>query len=201
MANFTTAYNLVADAEGGYQNHPNDTGNYNSRGQLVGTNWGISAPVYEKYTGRPPSAEDMRNMSAATAKSIYKNAFWDDIRGDEIQNQAVANIFFDGRVNHGRTGTKIIQKVLGIPQDGKVGRQTLQAINRANPEQLYIAYREARRAFYYELADSRPSLSVFLQGWLNRLATFNEYTGGAVAIGGGAALALLILILINSKTF
>jgi lysozyme family protein len=202
MADFQTAYHLVADAEGGYQRHPNDTGNYNSRNELVGTNWGISAPVYENWINQPPTEADMRNMPAATARSIYKTRFWDDIRGDEIRSQAVANIFFDGRVNHGRTGTKIMQRVLKIPADGVVGPQTLQAINRANPEQLYIAYREARRAFYYELAERSPSLSVFLQGWFNRLATFNEYTGGAVAIGGGAIIALVIVYLISDlKTY
>lgn len=197
MANFYTAYQKVAAAEGGYQAHPNDTGNYNSRNELVGTNWGISAPVYENWIGRPPTTAEMRDMSAGTAQQIYKARFWDDIRGDEIRSQAVADIFFDGRVNHGRTGTKIMQRVLKVTADGVVGPQTLQAINQANPEQLYIAYREARRAFYYELAESRPSLSVFLQGWLNRLAEFNEYSGEAVAIGGGAVLALLVLYLIS----
>lgn len=193
MANFYTAYELVADAEGGYQKHPNDTGNYNSLGNLVGTNWGISAPVYENWIGRPPTEGDMRSMSAQDARAIYRANFWDDIRGDQIQSQAVANIFFDGRVNHGRTGTKIMQRVLNIPDDGRVGPQTIQAINAADPGQLYVAYREARRKFYYELSESRPSLSVFLQGWLNRLAKFNEYTGGAVAVGSGAIIALLIV--------
>lgn len=202
MANFYIAYKKVAQAEGGYQKHPSDSGNYNSRNELVGTNWGISAPVYENYIGRPPSETDMRQMSAATARDIYRKSFWDDIRGDEIINQSVADIFFDGRVNHGRTGTKLMQRVLGVADDGRVGPQTLRAINQSDPRQLYIAYREARREFYYYLTEKRPSQLDFLDGWLNRLATFNEYAGGAAVAGSGLLMALLIIYftVVDSKT-
>lgn len=200
MASFNIAYQLVSKAEGGYQKHPNDRGNYNSLKQLVGTNWGIAAFVYEDWIGRPPTESDMRNMSAATARNIYKTKFWDDILGDQIQDQAVANIFFDGRVNHGRTGTTIMQRVLGVSVDGRVGPQTLQAINQANPAQVYTAYREARKRFYHELVVKRPSDSVFLDGWIKRIESFQEYAGGAVAIGGGAILALIAIYLISSDS-
>ncbi|MEL6357990.1 MAG: glycosyl hydrolase 108 family protein, partial [Bacteroidota bacterium] len=114
MASFDTAYTLVAQAEGGYQKFSDDPGNYNSLGQLVGTNWGISAPVYENFIGRPPSEEDMRRMTRGQAKALYRALFWNDIQGDEIVDQQVANIFFDGRVNHGRFGTKLMQRVLRV---------------------------------------------------------------------------------------
>ena len=42
MANFNKAIDLILKNEGGYQAHPNDKGNYNSKGQLVGTKYGIS---------------------------------------------------------------------------------------------------------------------------------------------------------------
>ena len=187
MANFQTAYLLVADAEGGYQNHPNDRGNYNSLGQLVGTNLGIAAPTYEDWIGRPPTAADMRAITPEIARAIYRSKYWDDIKGDQIQSQAVANIFFDGRVNHGRTGTYIMQRVVGVDDDGRVGPITLQAINSANPAQLVEAYKEARRSFYHQLVASNPSFGVFLNGWLNRLANFE---GGAVATAGGGLLVL-----------
>src|SRR5690606_6583861 len=118
MASFSVAYPVVARAEGGYQNHPNDSGNYNSLGQLVGTNWGISAPVYESWIGHPPSSADMKAITKETAMSILKAKFWNTIKGDQIVDQDVATIFLDGHVNHGRTGIKLMQQVLGITADG-----------------------------------------------------------------------------------
>lgn len=194
MANFHLAYNLVLDHEGGYQNNPNDSGNYNSLGQLVGTNWGISAPVYESFLGYPPSKFDVQNMSLNEAKAIYKERFWDDILGDQIRDQQVANIFFDGRVNHGRTGVKIMQRILGVADDGVVGSLTLNEINYANPRWLFESYQEERRDFYYWLVENNGSLQVFLNGWLNRIDSF-QYTGENASIGIGSGLAVAAIML------
>lgn len=190
MAQFEIAYNITARWEGGYQNHPNDTGNYNSRGELVGTNWGISAPVYEDWIDRPPTAADMRNMSEATAKQIYRAKFWNAIQGDRINSQDVANILYDGRVNHGRTGVKLMQKVLQLPQDGILGPITLAAINAAEPGQLFNRYKQAREDFYKQLAANNPAYQVFLTGWLNRIRSF-DFTGAVAMFAGANALALI----------
>lgn len=198
MADFQTAYLLVADAEGGYQDHPNDTGNYNSLGQLVGTNYGISAPVYEEWIGRPPTRSDMQAITPAIARQIFRVNYWNDIRGDQITSQAVANIFFDGRVNHGRTGTRIMQRVLGVSVDGIVGPVTLGAINAANPAALVENYRQARQDFYHQLVANNPDYGVFLQGWLNRLA---QFAGSAGGVASGGILAALLLYFILNRNF
>ncbi|MEM9259705.1 MAG: glycosyl hydrolase 108 family protein [Bacteroidota bacterium] len=104
MAQFQIAYDIVRGHEGGYQKKANDPGNKNSRGELVGTNWGINAKIYESYLKRPPTEQDMRNMPKHIAVMLYKQLYWDPIKGDEIRDQQVANILFDGHVNHGRWG-------------------------------------------------------------------------------------------------
>lgn len=200
MASFSIAYNLVAAAEGGYQNHPNDAGNYNSLGQLVGTNWGVSATKYERIIGRPPSAADMQNLSAAAAKEIFRNDEWARIRGNEIHDQAVANIFFDGAVNHGR-GIHLMQEVLGVEQDGVVGPITLAAINTANPAQLYHAYKERRRRYYHWLVEWRPANLAFLDGWLQRLDRFQAYEVATAGIGGLLLLFGLGWLIHKNKIF
>lgn len=199
MANFQIAYNLVAAAEGGYQQHPADTGNYNSLGQLVGTNWGVSATKYEDIIGRPPTVADMRNLTATQAREIFRRDEWTKIKGDDIISQAVANIFFDGAVNHGR-GIHLMQEVLGVHQDGIVGPQTLAAINTADPARLYLAYKERRRQYYYWLVDWRPANSAFLDGWLARLDDFDDYELAAAG-GTGVLLLLGIVWALNPKLF
>ena len=123
MANFDIAYNRTAKWEGGYTDNPNDLGNYNSRSELVGTNWGVSAKKYEDYLGRPPSKWEMKNMPKWQAKNIFKADEWTRMKGDTIQNQPLANIIFDGLVNHGK-GTQLLQEVLGIETDNIYGPKT-----------------------------------------------------------------------------
>lgn len=190
MALFAPAYQLVAIAEGGYQAHPEDRGNYNSRGQLVGTNWGISALLYEDYLGRPPSKRDMQAMTRNTARKIYQKRFWDRIKGPEIRTQQVANVLLDGYVNHGRFGVQMIQEILGTAQDGVVGPITLRAINAAEPAQLVQRYVQRREAAYRRLANTRAGQAKFLQGWLNRLKKFVSDRPATAAAGGAGALLL-----------
>ncbi len=176
MANFTVFSNLVLRLEGGYQNHPSDKGNYNSLGQLVGTNLGISAPVYENWINRPPSAMDMKAIDKATANAIYKVLYWDKVKGDAMKTQELANLIADHAVNAG-TGSagKIVQRVLNthfgsrLAVDGVIGNLTISDVNAVNQSKLFDAILAARERFYKSL--NQPA---FLQGWLHRLRPFYE---------------------------
>lgn len=145
MADFNKTIKLLKEIEGKYTKHKADKGNYNSQGALVGTNYGIAAPTYEKIIGRPPTEEDMKNLTYEEAKNIYKQDYWDVIRGDEIKDQSVANIFFDGVVNQGKS-VKWMQEAAGVKPDGRVGSQTIEAINKADPRDLHDAFKEKRNA-------------------------------------------------------
>lgn len=61
--------------ENSYGNGANDIGNFNSKGQMVGTNYDIAAKTYELYLGKAPSVNDMRNMERSTALYIYEQEF------------------------------------------------------------------------------------------------------------------------------
>ena len=175
MADFRKALVHTLRWEGGYQDHPADPGNYNSIGELVGTNHGIAAPTLEAWLGTHPSKRIMQNLTIEAAGCIYRSGYWESIKGDSIINQEVANILFDGHVNHGRTGIRLMQDVLHVKRDGIVGPNTLNAINTAPPHHIYPAYKEARRAFYLRIVQRRPEMEVFLKGWLNRINSFKYY--------------------------
>lgn len=174
ISDFNKSYNRTAKWEGGYQKNPNDPGNYNAYGQLVGTNMGITPNTYQKWIGKVPTEADMKNMTAAQAKQIFYNEFWLKIRGGEIPWQPVADIFFDGVVNHGR-GVKLMQEVLGVAQDNVYAPVTHNALINANPIDLYRAYRQRRKNYYLQLIQQNPSLAVFQNGWMNRINSFNDW--------------------------
>ena len=187
MADFQKAIQKVLKVEGGYQKLEGDLGNYSAydnsgnyvardqrkgRTNLAGTNYGISASMYSSLKKRAVTEQEIRELTLSEAINIYRIAFWNRIQGDKIRDQQLAEIIFDGKVNHGSTGIVLLQRLINsmganIEVDGAFGPITLSAVNRLNPERLYNGYIEVRKAFYNQLADN--GFSQFLKGWLNRL--------------------------------
>jgi lysozyme family protein len=174
MANFQLFIPILQRVEGGYQNLVADSGNYNSLGQRVGTNYGISARFYEGVINRPPTVADMQAITKDQAKAMYKKYFWDDVHGDLMINQSVANLITDHAVNGGESSIgKIVQKILVndfkkvVTIDGDIGLKTVAAINSVNQQVLFDKIKKGRENAYYNLGGE------FLAGWLERLKSFN----------------------------
>lgn len=173
MANFNLFIPILQKVEGGYQNLSGDKGNLNSLGQRVGTNYGISARFYEGIIGRPPTIADMKAITKTGARLLYKKYFWDDIHGDSLKSQSVANIVADHAVNAGEypIGT-IVQRILrndfgkNVTIDGDIGPQTAAAMNTVNSLQLFNKIKKARQDHYYSIGGE------FLNTWLTRLKSF-----------------------------
>ena len=192
MAQFNTYLPLLQQVEGGYTDNPNDNGNWTGGkkgiGHLVGTNKGVSAPVYAKWIGRTPTVADMKGITGAVANTIFKQWYWDKVNASRINDQSVANIIVDHAVNAGAAAAgKLVQKVLNekfrknIRVDGGIGNETITAINSVVPYQLHEAIKEARLDFYKSI--NQPT---FIAGWTNRLQEFvydKPQTAGFGAIG------------------
>jgi lysozyme family protein len=173
MAIFSQFIPILKKVEGGYQKLTEDRGNYNSLGQLVGTNFGISARFYEGIIKRPPSIADMLAITKDRAKQLYKIYFWDDIHGDMLKNQSVANLIADHAVNGGEGSIgRIVQRILvndfnkKLVIDGDIGPKTAMAINSVSQDVLFQKIKQGRVAYYKSLNSS------FLTAWLNRLENF-----------------------------
>lgn len=208
MASFEIFRTTLKSIEGGYQAIPSDDGNYNSIGQLIGTKYGISAIALEKYLGRIPSVSDMKDLSYSTALIIFKNEYWDKLKGDYINNQAIAETIVDHGVNSGRTTTtKIVQTVLNqyfgknLVIDGIIGTNTINAINSVNANDFFVKFSAARESYYRSLS----KFSIFGESWLGRIQTiaqkFNIDIAKAATFGIGTilVLSLVALYLINSS--
>lgn len=188
-ASFYVAANAALVAEGGYQDLYNDAGNWTSGkvgvGENVGTNHGITALTYKAYFGKMPTVLDMMNLTQGEALEIYKALFWDKIKGDQLLDQYMANIVFDGQLQH-RFNVKLLQQAINnvgllsykISEDNKLGPKTLEALNSliyADVARIYHAYKLRRTQYYYELVDNDIRNETFLNGWLNRINKFNDY--------------------------
>lgn len=169
MAVFKEAQQLVGIAEGGYQNDPRDKGNF-FKGKLIGTNWGISAPVLAKYLERTPTVADMKNLKRATAEEILRINYWLKNNLDKLQNQSLANLLYDGVVNQGSNGTRfLVEKALRYLKKPmsyyKVFTELgIDYLNNLNQEKLFSKIKEIRLEKY------RKSKNHFaFRSWVNRL--------------------------------
>ena len=71
----------------------------------------------------------MRSLTVDDVTPIYKRNYWDRIKGDALPS-GVDFAVFDLAVNGGTgRGAKMLQKVVGVTQDGGIGPQTLGAVS------------------------------------------------------------------------
>src|SRR5262245_15763096 len=107
--NYGACIDKVLQYEGGYQNDPDDKGNWTGcacgAGQNKGTNRGISACSYPD--------EDIKNMTEERAKRIYRGDFWNPICGNDLP-AGPDLCTFDGSINSGRSrGVEWLQRAVG----------------------------------------------------------------------------------------
>ena len=183
MANFNTFLPILLQFEGGWVNDPDDPGG--------ATNKGITFRTFKAYSQRllgvDPTIENLRNLTDQQAGEIYKKIYWDRVDGDHIDSQDLANIFCDFYVNAGGNAVKVMQRILinnfseKISVDGAMGPNTFAALqDAANKDlpRLYNTYKAKRIEFYEKLAQRKPKLQKFLQGWLNRVNHFPDMPAG-----------------------
>ena len=178
MAKYNKAIQIILSKEGGYQKHPSDRGNYNSKGILVGTKYGISAKTLERWKGYPVRENDIKNLSLVEAQEIYHVYYWTPIRGNAIQDQDTAEIILDHAVNAGTGGAaKMVQRVLNsfgakLSVDGKIGSQTLHVLNITDQQRFFDAFKKERLKFYQSI--STGNNAVFSTGWIKRVMSFEK---------------------------
>ena len=134
MAKFEIADEITSENEGGYTDNPNDSGNWTGGkigvGQLIGTKYGISAPVLSSNLKRVATLFDMQSLSHEDAMAIRKKLYWDKVKGNEINNQNIANSIYDSAINMGvGTAIKLAQRAASIDETGIMDQKTLKALN------------------------------------------------------------------------
>lgn len=124
-------------------------------------------------------AKDLNRVTMGEIKPIYRVMFWNRVYADSIHNQGVAEMFVDFLVNSGmgyKNGNiKAIQKIVGVSQDGIIGRNTLQAINKMYPPSLFDKIFKYRQSFYKRLVRKDYQQKKFLTGWNNRINLIYKY--------------------------
>lgn len=150
-SNFQDCLKRLLKDEGGYSNTPGDNGGP--------TNFGITIVDYRKYINKQGTANDVKNMSVASAGTIYKSKYWDALGCDALPS-GVDYTCFDYGVNSG----------LGRP------RKALQRFKSLSGTKLIDAINNERMTFLRGLAASQAHDQQFLKGWTSRVNRVHDYS-------------------------
>jgi lysozyme family protein len=179
MANFEKSQKIVGLNEGGYQSDPRDEGNYHM-GNLIGTNWGISATTLAGFLGRVPSVSDMKNLTRSTAEQILKANYWHRNNFDKLKNQSVATLIYDGTVNQGTNAMRfLLEKVLAkfrktVSYYEVFSVKGIEVLNGLDQRRLFDSIKQARANKYRSSTQKQ-----YINGWLKRLDRIQYVPGSS----------------------
>lgn len=184
MADFKKSYlTYVKPIEGFYVNDPADRG-----GETYG---GIARNIFPSWEGwvivdafkEKNNGKIKRNTQIPEADPLVEKFFeelYNRMLFPHVTNQSIADILFDWCVNtirsYARTGKstpiKYTQKIVGVSDDGIMGKNTLGAINAFNQEDLFNRILKRREEFYEAIIKNDPIQEKFRAGWFKRLYKF-----------------------------
>ena len=128
---FDRVLTIVFGEEGGYVNDPKDRGGE--------TKFGISKRSFPDL--------NIATLTKAQARAIYQTSYWGPLRCADMAFPAALAVFDTG-VNCGvPTAARLLQRAVGVVEDGKIGPQTLAAVKRRVPSEValnVLAYRIVR---------------------------------------------------------
>lgn len=151
---------IILPHEGGiYTDDPDDTGGP--------TKWGVTIPILALWLHRRCTADDIQRLEREDAVLLYCDLFvapYGDLNGTLRVN------VIDMAVNagHGRA-VRLLQQLVGVKVDGRMGPLTVQATRARDWNPLYVGMRIA----HYEAVITRRSEAMkYRRGWHLRALSF-----------------------------
>ena len=150
MSWFDQCFDKLISHEGGVSENPKDPGGL--------TNYGISQRAYPNL--------DIRSLTLAEVKQLYKRDYWDRAQCDQLPSQ-LSYLVFDAAVNSGiGQSIRFLQRAVGTADDGVMGAITLSAIKRMDAESVCAKFLGQRLEFMAKLS----TWDTFSRGWCRRIA-------------------------------
>lgn len=163
LADFSTAVQFILENEGGFSQNLADKGG--------ATNYGITMQTLSDFRGAPVSVDDVKNLTAIEAETIYLKNYWNKLALNGLISQEVATILLDIAVNHGVGKAMLyIEQILGAKQDGYISDMpaAVAQLNSLDQKELAKALVKAAQLHYASIVEKNNSQSIFIRGWIAR---------------------------------
>ncbi len=192
---FQISFNKALSSEGFISNNKNDKGGFTYKGIsrtkhpawpgwkiIDSTRLAATKPVPDLFRERGAVGEV--NKLRQLVEELYRSEFWNQIQGDLLPSQLIADELLESSINLGvPAASEILQRTINllnrnsklypdIKVDGLIGSRTLEALNKsisANGEKLFfniLNYYQAKR--YIEIMEKDHTQEIFI-GWFSRI--------------------------------
>lgn len=160
--NFKKSLAFVLEHEGGFADHPRDPGGATMKG--------VTLAVFRRFFGNSKSVKDLKKITDAQLRKVYKTDYWDKCSGDKLPS-GVDYAVFDSAVNSGPGRSAIwLQKAVGAKADGAIGPNTLSKVATHEPPAIVGRMLDLRMEFLRDLS----TFDVFGRGWSRRVASVRK---------------------------
>ncbi len=140
------------------------------------TRFGVTLPALADWLGRPATVDDLKAMTWKDAHELYRDLYVQKPGFGIIGSQSLLALVVDTAVNFGVTGAvRLLQRAIGVKDDGVFGPLTKQAILQADFNGLYRRLCAERIRSRGHTITRDPSQAKFAFGWANRDAEFIEH--------------------------
>jgi lysozyme family protein len=198
MARFDLYYPKLAIHEGGYVNDPVDKGGETYKGVARNFNptwdgWPIVDAYVKQAGGTVKRGTVFKDATLdRMVYNLFLQKYWLSAGFDLINNQSLAEILADWKINGGLSGERIkpIQRMIGTTADGVWGKMSSQAVNSyattaQRAKMLFDTIVSIREAQYRASGDFWK----FGKGWLDRLSSFTlDFNKSNAFVFGGIVL-------------
>jgi lysozyme family protein len=169
---YAEALRRVLVHEGGKVDDPDDPGGR--------TNKGVTQATYSAWRhSKGKGVRDVYNMGEDECAAIYKERYWDGIRGDELP-PGVDYVVFDGAVNSGCSqSVKWLQRAVGARDDGQLGLMTMDKVMDESDHDVLVAKICDQRMAFLKRLKHWPK---YKNGWTTRVLNVKA-VGQAWAMG------------------
>jgi len=124
--NFASSLDLTLSFEDGFRSDPKDMDSASNKGILLQT--------FRAFYGEEMTKHDLATIEADQIVHIYRRAYWDKCRCDDLPG-GVDCAIFDAAVSHGPSqAAKWLQESIFVDMDGIIGPVTIRKARNFHPE-------------------------------------------------------------------
>lgn len=203
MADYRNIISFIKSKEGGLSSATTDTASRNpspcgngSNGKPYHTNKGVTWSTFSSNTsslGYSSSCSNFLNMPDDIWGKIYKQGYWNPMKGDDVKNQAIANTFVEMAWGSGVGGATSFLKQFFKTSYNKSFANISEIVDYVNDLDKKGQTPELFEKLYDFRANKYKALNQpkNLKGWLNRLDAF-YVLNKPYALSTGNKLALVL---------
>lgn len=183
------AKQFITRWEGGHSLDPIDNGNWTGAkqgvGALVGSNMGVTPAALASFRRVPVASITKPVMAALTLDEAADIALANYYQAPRLSllpwNRVTASIFDFGWGTGPIQAIKLLQRMLDVDDDGKLGPATATAYSKllAAQGETFVAgaWWTIRDSFYEQIIATRPVNAKYEKGWDNRSRYFTPGDG------------------------